>query len=99
MDPVTAQETRSAPAGDVDAAVARWAAAAGLPASVAQGYESRTPAALRVLRGFLLGMTVVLPLLALGWAVELGGGPAVVLVCALLVLALRVAQRRSARSG
>ncbi|WP_104523612.1 hypothetical protein [Blastococcus atacamensis] len=91
----TTQAIRDDAGTDVDAAVARWAAAAGIPVSVAQGFESRTSVGRRVLRGFLLGLAVGLPVIALGWAGEAGNGVRLVLVCAVLVLLLRIAQHRS----
>ncbi|RBY90180.1 hypothetical protein DQ244_11970 [Blastococcus sp. TBT05-19] len=92
----TTQGTRGEAAGsEVDAAVARWAAAAGVPESVARDYESQTSFGRRVLHGFLLGLLVGLPLLALTWAVDVGGALPFVLVCGVLVLLVRIAQQRS----
>ncbi|WP_113796187.1 hypothetical protein [Blastococcus sp. TF02-8] len=79
-----------------DAAVARWAAAAGVPASVVEGYESRAPAWLRLLRGLLLGLVAGAPVLALAWVARHGGGLTVLLVGAGLVVALRIVVHRRA---
>ena len=79
-------------AADVDAAVERWAAAAGVPASVAQGHEDRTPAARRLLRGVALGLLAGLPLVFLAQF----DGPAVLLVLAGLLLVLAVARQHRA---
>ena len=79
-------------ATEVDAAVQRWAAAAGVPASVAQGCEDRSPAAGRVLRGILLGLLVGLPLVVLA---RFDGAP-VLLVLAGLLLVLSILRQRRA---
>ena len=74
---------------EVEAAVERWAAAAGVPASVARGYEEPTPAARRLLRGIGLGLLVGLP----PASVAQFDGLAVLLVLAGLVLVMSIVHR------
>ena len=90
----TTEGTGTGPGTDVDAAVARWAAAAGVPTSVAQGYESRTPAATRFLRGVLMGGAVGLPMLALASLDGPSDGLWLVLALAVTLLGLRIARQR-----
>ncbi|NEK85724.1 hypothetical protein GCU60_08105 [Blastococcus saxobsidens] len=95
---MTTTGTRGADAGTAEsAAVARWAAAAGVPESVAQGYESRTSTTTRFLRGVLLGGVVAVPVLLLGAIDGPGGGLWPVVVLVLAVIGLRIAQQRRHR--
>ena len=84
-------------ASELDA-VARWAAAAGVEDSVARGRDPQPSFGRRVLRGFLLGLAIMLPLMALGWAAQ-GGALWLVLVCGLLLLGVQVVRQRSASAG
>lgn len=92
---MTTTENRRAGIGTAEsAAVARWAAAAGVPESVAQGYESRTPAAMRLLRGVLMGGLIGVPVLLFASADGPADGLWLVLVLALALLGLRIARQR-----
>lgn len=85
---------------DVDAAVARWAAAAGVPTSVAQAPGSPSPVVVRLLRGVLLGCAFALPLLALGSVDEPGDGLGLALVVGGLWLGVGILlRRREPRAG
>ena len=79
---------------DVDAAVARWAAAAGVPASVAQAPGSPGPLAVRFLRGVLLGCALGLPLLAPASVDVPGDGLGLALVAGGLWLGVGILLRR-----
>jgi hypothetical protein len=81
---------------DVDAAVARWAAAAGVPVAVAQGYRSQTSIGMRFLRGFLLGCAVGVPLLALASVDGPADGLRLSGVLLVLWLGVRIQHRRQA---
>ena len=82
---------------DVDATVARWAAAAGVPASVAQGYRPTTPAWLRFLRGVLAGCAVGVVLLVVGSVEGPPGGVGLALAVLVVWTASRILQRRQHR--
>ncbi|MCA0145499.1 hypothetical protein [Blastococcus sp. LR1] len=78
--------------------MARWAAAAGVDPSVASGSDPRPSSGRQVLRGFLLGLAVLVPVTALGWAAQ-AGALWLVLVLGVLVLGVQIARQRSASAG
>ena len=85
---------------DVDAAVTRWAAAAGPPAPVARPDRLPGSAVVRFLRGVLLGCAIGLPLLALALADEPADGLGTALVVLGLWLGGGILQRRQeSRAG
>ena len=79
---------------DVEAAVDRWAAAAGVPEDVVRGTPRRPSAARRFLRGVLLGGAVALPMVLLATVDGPADGIRATVVLAVLVVGLRIALRR-----
>ncbi|CCG03578.1 hypothetical protein [Blastococcus saxobsidens] len=95
----TSEDSRSEHGTEVEAAVARWAAAAGVPESVAQGYESRTSLARRFLRGFLLGGLIGVPMLVFSSLDEPADGLWLVVALAVVLLVRRIGRHRTGSAG
>jgi hypothetical protein len=85
------QGTRPLSASEREA-VARWAAAAGVDPSVADGSDPQPSSGRRGLHGFLLGLAVLLPLMTLGSAAQ-RGALWLVLTLGVLLLGAQMARR------